>query len=511
MNIYHSYPFFLLLCAAVLALHLLWTKLPRRAGKVPGRIVLDAVFCLCLGITVGTLFVLYPGNRLEPNGDSAVFLYVGREMLAGKAPYRDLFDHKGPLLYLIQWLGLRLGNGGTAGLWLLEAANMALTAAFLLRVGTLADENRGSVYPAVLMTLVACGWWLYEGGNFVEEYALPWISMALWVLLRFLKTDEVRPGQIVLLGAAFLAVLMLRPNMVAVWAALMPVVLIRFLRQKRWRDLLRSVLFFFAGAAAVALPMLVWLRRLGCLREMLDCYVSFNFAYTDDVGLNGGTVWGLSKIFLRLLLPGVVAMAVSLVAYRREKLQWLNLWVFAVSLLMVEMSGRDYPHYLIAQLPALTLGLTGFFRWAGGVLQKNQPAEPDRLLMLLSCIAMLLGAVGYHAVTGRSVYPEREAAVWLKENTNPQDDVLVLGNDAGLYLSADRRTENRYFYQTPPITISPELYADFMRELEERPSDVVVMSGNSVPTEGWRKDVMDFLLAEGYSLAIGDGFGVFIR
>ena len=353
--------------------------------------------------------------------------------------------------------------------------------------------------------------WLYEGGNYVEEYALPWIAMALWVFFCFFRTGEVRPGHIVLLGIAFAAVLMLRPNMVAVWVSLMPAVLICFLREKRWKDIIRCLLLFLLGLIVLLLPILLWLRYLNCFRQMLECYLHFNLTYSDDIGLTGTTVWGLTKTFVRLLLPGVVGMLIAVAVFHRDKVQWLNLWYFMVSLLMVEMSGRDYPHYLIAQLPALVAGLTGFFQWTGRILQTKRPKGPDRNLILVSCVVILLGAVGYHAITGRAEYPERTSVTWLKENTHENDDILVLGNDAGLYLSANRKTSNRYFYQTPPVNISTELCADFMRELKASPSDYVVMNRSSFPAEGWEKDVMDLLSEEGYTAEFGDEFCVFCR
>src|SRR5215470_11276925 len=52
--------------------------------------------------------------------DSGVFLYAGSRILAGQVPYRDVWDHKGPLIYYIDALGLLIGHGSRWGVWLLE-------------------------------------------------------------------------------------------------------------------------------------------------------------------------------------------------------------------------------------------------------------------------------------------------------------------------------------------------------------------------------------------------------
>lgn len=43
--------------------------------------------------------------------DSAIFMYVGKAMKFGYVPYRDLFDIKGPMLFLIQYIGQKIGGG----------------------------------------------------------------------------------------------------------------------------------------------------------------------------------------------------------------------------------------------------------------------------------------------------------------------------------------------------------------------------------------------------------------
>ncbi len=42
--------------------------------------------------------------------DSSAFLYIGSQMSVGKVPYLDLFDHKGPLLYVINVIPFLLSN-----------------------------------------------------------------------------------------------------------------------------------------------------------------------------------------------------------------------------------------------------------------------------------------------------------------------------------------------------------------------------------------------------------------
>ena len=101
---------------------------PRQQKKsihdYPGRVenILASGFMgiLFLGLSFVFLFnsPLHPWIRGESTTDSSVFRTIAMMMRYGYMPYRDSFDHKGPLLYIIEFVGDSLG--GTSGIWVIE-------------------------------------------------------------------------------------------------------------------------------------------------------------------------------------------------------------------------------------------------------------------------------------------------------------------------------------------------------------------------------------------------------
>ena len=514
MNLYQNPKFYALLCLLILMVQLFWLRFPgvRKAIDFRTGCILNVLFCCCTAVAVGALFHLYPGNHLYPVGDSAAFIYIGKQMIAGKAPYLDCFDHKGPLLYLIQYAGLTLTRGSTDGLWAVEVVNMAVTLLILVRLCALASERRSSSWLALLITFLACGWRVYEGGNFTEEYALPWISLALLIFYRFFRTGTYRKRDIILLGIAFSAVFLLRANMIAVWAACMPLVLVKFLKEKRFRDLGICAGLFLIGALITAVPVIIYLFSHHAIESFADCYFTFNVHYTDDVGLDAAMLLHLFKVFSLMILPGMFALVISIAVKGKDQLRLLNLWCFAVGFLMLAMSGRDYPHYLITLLPILTFSFADLFDWTASLFSGDTGHEPGLLVLFLSCLAILLGSLGYHMLTGKKVWPEAPIITWMKENTKEKDDVLILGNDVWPYLASDRSTENRFFYQIPPIEISAVIQEEFLKELRNHPSDVILdpMSSTEL-AEGWRGEVYRQLLKQGYLCQQVNSFSVYSR
>ena len=67
---------------------------------------------------------------------------------------------------------------------------------------------------------------------------------------------------------------------------------------------------------------------------------------------------------------------------------------------------------------------------------------------------------------------------YISDNSEKDEDVLIIGNDSKYYLLADRYTKNKYFYQTPPIKINDKIYEEFMTELERCQSDLIIVMGD---------------------------------
>ena len=79
------------------------------------------VFCCALAaVSICSLSSpLYPFNNWV---DATCFLTVGKSMLYGIVPYRDLYEQKGPLLYALYALCYLVSHTDFLGAWLLEIA-----------------------------------------------------------------------------------------------------------------------------------------------------------------------------------------------------------------------------------------------------------------------------------------------------------------------------------------------------------------------------------------------------
>ncbi len=458
---------------------------PRRLAGV------DILFCALLTIVIAlTMLNATPFARLSIGQDPGVFVYIGRKMQAGAVPYRDFFDHKGIVLYFLQWLGLTISFPGTlSGIWLLEIANLFAFLLLFYKTMSLVTRCRPAMVLATVLVAPFCLRRVLAGGNYTEEWALPWIALALYVFLFFLLTKRYKKSSIFLLGVGFAAVFFLRVNMVGVWAVFLPVILVLLVRQKRAREIASCAGLFAAGLAAVAAPILIYTLATGSLSAFIDDYFLFNLVYT---GSEGTSLWNIAKaaaIVLSQMEPLIVLIFFSLALYARGGRRAAivgaaNSAAFLACLLFASVSGRPYEHYALPLFPFLALPLAAFFHESGALLRAG---AGERFTALAgrkwARAALPLAVVLTMAVYTVAKFPPKtnigrsELSDYLQTETSPEEDVLLISIPPRLYLENDRYTDNKYFYQGPPVNVSDKVYREFIKELDVHPSDVILVGG----------------------------------
>ena len=116
--------------------------------------------------------------------DTNIYFTIGRGMTQGLMPYTDLFDHKGPLLYMIYALGALVSDASFIGMFLLEVVSLAAT--LMLAYETVCLFGRGPLcllaIPVTAVVTATCT--AFNQGGSAEEFVLPALALALYTVLR---------------------------------------------------------------------------------------------------------------------------------------------------------------------------------------------------------------------------------------------------------------------------------------------------------------------------------------
>ena len=122
-------------------------------GKNPvSRFMITYGFCLFLSIIF--LLIATKSSPLYPFNDWVdvnAFFTGGKAMMNGRILYRDVFDHKGPLFYLLFGLAYLISNTLFLGVFIFEVISFSIFLFFSFKLASLfIDFNYSLIHSYVL-------------------------------------------------------------------------------------------------------------------------------------------------------------------------------------------------------------------------------------------------------------------------------------------------------------------------------------------------------------------------
>ena len=241
-------------------------------------VVTNRLLGVVWGIVIALLLVLAIDSFIaKPGGDSAIFMYVAQGILEGEVPYLDRWDHKGPLLYLINAVGLLIEE--TWGIWIVQVLFLLGTIYFALILLRKAFGTTPALFALALFLILFSRF--NPPGNYTEQYALLFQFLALYLLFRSHQQPhrEFRLIHFALLhmtiGALGAASFLLRPDLAALWIAIGIYWLL--LRGAAFRKLGWAAL----GGGCALLFVAALFGTFGAFGALWDAVIVYNFAYSD--------------------------------------------------------------------------------------------------------------------------------------------------------------------------------------------------------------------------------------
>ena len=291
--------------------------------------------------------------------DSSIFKTMGKFTADGLIPYKDFFDHKGPVIVFIEWLGFGLTKNNYT-LLLLQAIFLTVALYGVYKIANIFLANKKSVL-LTLITLPVCSLFMTgQGGNTVEEWILPLLVWSSYFAVRFFayKEKEHNFKYSILYGAtvAFAAFSRLTNAIPVLIFAV--VIFIYLLKQKAWKNILKNLLAFIIGALIITIPILIWFAINGAFSDMIYATFVFNFKYMKSRSLVPDT-GRLLRHAARYLLPLIFAVVLQIAMIVKKKDVWLNvsLLIQTVVAVVMQLTSALFPHYLYIWVPTIVITL----------------------------------------------------------------------------------------------------------------------------------------------------------
>ena len=335
------------------------------------------LFVFLFSCTTSPLYEHYP---FWFHGDSGIFQEMGVCLLQGGTPYVDLFDHKGPILWFIQALGI--GLNPRWGLMALQSISLFCTLLLWYKSSLLLVERQ---IPAIIITLSGLIFLLafYQRGNLCEEWSLPFISLPIYLYVKRSGTRAPSPAVIpgtrapspavmqqpqartpayqhtdaFIVGLSVGIIAMIRLNNTAPIVGFVLWHFIECIKNKDFRRLCTDVTLILAGMAIVfdacALFYLAKARWTGVYEMIYGTFI-FNFLYVAE---GSGPLSFVSKL-QHYVTPLLFLTADTILLIHDKKtlfIIWPTILSFVVTLFAIGSFG--FVHYMIIFIPLLVLSI----------------------------------------------------------------------------------------------------------------------------------------------------------
>lgn len=417
--------------------------------------------------------------------DCDVFFTIGKLFTEGVMPYRDVFDHKGPVIHFFNALGHAIG--GYRGIGLLETILWIFFLIILCKIWNLLKLDKlllGFIF-LFLPILLNSQFLGFTGGNLVEEYALPFIAWGNYYLIMLCLNKKASNISNVLLGISAAVTLCLRPNMISVFLADGIALIFFCIYEKKWLSFIKAVLGGLAGMAVILLPIFLFFYRKDAIHDMLACVYYFNIEYAStQMSLFGVCLQIIYRTiyFWQVSIPCIIALYLVW-SFQRNDRSYLPYFLalnVGLSVLSTLFARSLYEHYFITLLPVTIILI--------GILGKKINIEIKRIKYPAVACGIILYSLIFVSLTivSRLKQPVfqpqlQEVAQLLSKDKNATNKTVVLGNRCGLYEKLNLHPDFRYIYQYPIARISAKIKNEFVNSIIHQEYEYIILPLNGQP------------------------------
>lgn len=424
-------------------------------------------------------------------GDVNIYFSVGKGMMNGLVPYRDLFDHKGPLIFFIYGLAYLISNVSFTGVFVLQSIALFINLLFAYKLAKIYLNNLFSFITAIIYAYLLFTK-TYYGGS-AEEFISVFVTISFYYFILYFRdnqqTQKIINKQMFIHGLMFGLAFLSKLSVCVFWFPLISSVACVLICNKQFKNLFIFSFYFLLGFIATLIPFIFYFALNGALNESYFGYITFNSLYAEfnpGLPLLRKIVVHFYKLTINeyisfpLILLGLFLLVFSKkyidnVVYR---IGILFSFVFSFSLICLSKYIMTYAHIVIYVYAIFGLiFLFDFFQ--------KYVKEHAIIYAVSFTIVLVLGVYNKNFFDQdidcllrkkECKYMQKEFADIINKEQNPT--LLNIGLDLGVYIKAGLVPSYKYFfYPNIPYHVYPEI-RDFQMNLIVNKEPMFVVIGN---------------------------------
>jgi 4-amino-4-deoxy-L-arabinose transferase-like glycosyltransferase len=434
--------------------------------------------------------------------DEGIFAYFGRLIFQGGIPYKEAYDFKPPLLFLIYGFFINFIQDGIYGIRIgLLLFNIGSIIFLFLIVRRLINPLTALLASAIYGFLTVAYNFLGQAAHATQLLMLPTLA-GIWLMLKTSKQPTFWKYYL----AGFLVGMGFVIKQTALFFCIFAVFF--FFLSQLTRAKAETQRFIYEGVSlitGIASPLLIifiWMFSIGNFAafwfwnftypQVYGALVPLSNAYKSFLGSMHFVIGNLEWIYVIALMGLVVLYLDKSLAKSRL---FISLFLF-FSISGVIPGYFFYPHYYVVILPALAICVAIFLYWTGlrmASVLKKPFLQYSSLFFLIALLSVAIYRDRIYYVTGTpkfiskmiySTNPFSEAlqiSSYIKNNSAPADKIFIFGNEPEILFYSDRKAATPFLNISHLTTSRPPLFTQMFTEISaalnnDKPKFVIVVN-----------------------------------
>lgn len=308
-----------------------------------------AIFILVSMILLPTSLIY----QVSPIGDINTMLAMGNGLTHGVIPFIDIFEQRGPYMYVLHMVASLPGNS-LHWVYLLEIINFYIIYRILHQIVRLKYqgryENLIAIAPLIFYMISPSIWY----GASPEEFTIIPVIYTIFIFLKYIMANQEIPKKhLFLLGLGLSYILFLKYSIIGATVGLFISYGLWLLWQRKFADFIKTVSISVAGFITGALPVVLLYASQGKLFQFFHQYFIENAGASSRKLLNILHQMGMALIFdygfvfviILLSLPFIIAFIKEL-KQKNKHIIIIGVSIFVFENLTMIAIMRHLPTYI---------------------------------------------------------------------------------------------------------------------------------------------------------------------
>lgn len=374
--------------------------------------------------------------------DSGIFQVIGKFSNKGLDFYKDLFDHKGPIMFLIEKVGYFIVDS-KIGVFLVQIVFWFFTLCGTYKIIRQFFSTKVTIILSECSLLLYALYYSGAGGNTSEEYILPFLVWSIYFtvlfILRFNNNKEYNhnPWYAFFYGITFAVGAFTRlTNALPICISVL-VILGLLIYKKKWKNIFKNAVFLVMGVLIITIPIVIWFVVNGTFGDMIDATFLANIKYSQ-VHRYHYSVKQLVMFFARYRMILLVSLALGVIGLKNKKYRLLSILVIAHILgsIVIDLTTPMFSYYAMIWTPTVLVSLcmAYYFKWGKLI---------TRIVLFGTLLFLLINGVRiahdcYLAKKDNRLVELRQCALDVKKNipSNEFNNIIAYNASPHFYLES---------------------------------------------------------------------------